>query len=452
MKPSFYNYRTALPDGTTLLFNFYTLKLVALKPGEAAQARLILENPEASFSNKAQGLKDFLIEKGLLIDDSILETEHLRHFHGQSCKQGRNLSLTILPTLSCNFRCTYCYERKNVVCISKEVEEAILKFTEARLPRGGNLAVTWFGGEPLLRMDTVERLSLAFMKICTEKESPFSASIITNGYLLTKSAAEKLVALKIKNVQVTLDGPPFEHDRRRPTIDGRPTFKRIFENIKASNKILPIHLRINVDHSNRGVVSELIETLVQEGLQKSVHPYLGHTYPYTEVCNDVAGFCLTDEDFSLLELEIDFAMAQKGFSSFRIPQSKNTYCLADNQNAFVITPSGGIVNCWNDAANPEKEIGHLLKPDIGKLGQKVHKWSMRDPFELECIDCILLPICMGGCPYLYQLTGKLHCHDWKHHLDEKLAFYYYIKEMQKEGEISREFYEAVQEAKKLREQ
>jgi hypothetical protein len=57
---------------------------------------------------------------------------------------------------------------------------------------------------------------------------------------------------------------------------------------------------------------------------------------------------------------------------------------------------------------------------------------------------------MGGCPYLYRSTGKLHCHEWKHHLNESLAMYYYLKNMEEEGRIIKEFEEIVQGVKKMK--
>ena len=74
-------------------------------------------------------------------------------------------------------------------------------------------------------------------------------------------------------------------------------------------------------------------------------------------------------------------------------------------------------------------------------------WNRRDIFQLECADCRLLPICMGGCPYLYHQTGRLHCHAWKSHPDESLAVYYYLKRLEQEREIAKDFRTLVAEVK-----
>jgi len=46
LKASAYNYRSQLPDGTLLFFNFYTLNLLAFDPDKAALAQMILADPD----------------------------------------------------------------------------------------------------------------------------------------------------------------------------------------------------------------------------------------------------------------------------------------------------------------------------------------------------------------------------------------------------------------------
>jgi len=48
---------------------------------------------------------------GFLIDDNIDELELLRFNLWRARFDERNLALTIVPTLACNFACVYCYER-----------------------------------------------------------------------------------------------------------------------------------------------------------------------------------------------------------------------------------------------------------------------------------------------------------------------------------------------------
>lgn len=453
MKISRYNYSTHLPDGTLLLFNFYTLTLIALSGGESKIAETLLRKPDTGLKKgEAAGLKKLLIDKGFILEDGIDELALLKVFHHAARFQRKNLGLTIIPTLGCNFSCIYCYESGKTRVMNREIEDSLLGVVKNRIQKGGSLSVTWFGGEPLLRMDIISRLSAEFIKLSERNDVKYSARIITNGYLLDEDNTAKLIQAKVKEAQVTLDGPKEVHDQRRPLKRGGATFDTILDNVKKASKKMFISLRMNIDHTNRGRIADLLNILSAAKMEKEVGFYLGHTSPYTDVCRDMAGSCLTNEDFSLLGLETMLEMTQRGFTfTFNMPRKKDQHCLAGNANSFVITPSGGIVNCWNDVDNPGKEIGHLMKPPTEMMKKIARQWNGRDPFEMECADCLLLPVCMGGCPYLHLRTGELACHSWRYHLKESLAFYYYLKKIKKEGEIIREFKGAVESAMALKE-
>ena len=82
----------------------------------------------------------------------------------------------------------------------------------------------WMGGEPLLALDVIEKLTMGALEIAAKREVEFSAKIITNGYLLTPAVAEKLVQdFKVDFFQITLDGMANTHNRKRPSLNGDPT-------------------------------------------------------------------------------------------------------------------------------------------------------------------------------------------------------------------------------------
>ncbi len=453
-KTSAYNYSTHMPDGTELFFNFYTLKLITLDKFESEIAKRILKNPNRNYKKADEKyLYDLLSNNGFVIGDQVDERDFLKEEHLRSCKDRRNLSLTILPSLACNFQCVYCYQKENTQKMSRDVQDAIVQLIKKKLPKGGSLSVSWFGGEPLLQMDIIERLSKRFIEICKIRGSEYSASIVTNGYLLNSKNADRLKEMAVEEGQITIDGPPEMHDQRRTLKGGQGTFHVIIENIKKAAEKINLVVRMNVDETNKDYVKDVIEILVKEGLEQKVGFYPGHTYPYTEVCKDLDPLCMSSKDYSLLGLKTLMLLAANGFShSFWIPSGRANFCTADRINSFVITPSGGIVNCWNETANPDKEIGHLIKPKTKEMAKNARSWRRYNPLERdECIKCDLLPICMGGCPYLFRLNGKSECHPWKHHLRESLAYYYYYKVSEREKKIMQHFQKAAEEIKKIKE-
>ncbi|RLB87916.1 MAG: hypothetical protein DRH26_14640, partial [Deltaproteobacteria bacterium] len=270
LKPSVYNYKVVLSDGNTLWFNFFTLSLMVLDSMDASLAQDILNLPNKSWSGgRPVQIKKSFKNNGFLINTPVSEIDYIKQEYFQQRRIPKNLNLTILPSLACNFRCIYCYEKHETQSMSPEVEAALLKMITNRLPEKGRLFVTWFGGEPLLQIDTIERLSSAFNKICAEKNGKYSAQIITNGFLFNRKNAERLHKNNVNKAQITLDGPKHIHDKRRPGTNGGKTFDKIISNLRESSKIIPVSLRINIDETNRKYIPELLDLLSSDGLAKN---------------------------------------------------------------------------------------------------------------------------------------------------------------------------------------
>jgi len=453
LKTSRYNYTTTIPDGTALFFNFYTLNLIGLKGEEASAAREILQDPNGRLTcGQSNKLKDLFSEKGFLIAETIDERALLKHASRNNRLNTRSLSFTIAPTLECNFRCTYCYQpANNLQVMTEETEQALLRFAAEKLIRGTSMHVTWFGGEPLLRLDIIERLTQGLVKACESVDARYSASIITNGFLLNRERSDKLVKLKVKGAQVTLDGPPGIHDERRITKGGGATFTRILDNLEQVHQQLRISLRMNVDSTNQDKIDEMLDILVKRNLHQSLGFYIGQVKPYTDVCSDVSSSCLADDQFSITGLKTLLAMTRQGFTStFNNPQSRDNYCIADREKGFVIAPNGGIFKCWNDIGDPAAAVGHLDGSSTDRMEQNRFRWGERDPFDLECSDCRLLPICTGGCPYHHLRSGALDCHNWKFHTDQHLMFYYLLKKAEQHSGIVEQFRDLVDTVKQLK--
>jgi len=65
----------------------------------------------------------------------------------------------------------------------------------------------------------------------------------------------------------------------------------------------------------------------------------------------------------------------------------------------------------------------------------------------ECRECQILPICMGGCPYIALKEGmkdKGECIDWKYNLKEMLSLYYLKKKRREEIEIAKALIQRVE--------
>lgn len=122
-----------------------------------------------------------------------------------------HLSLTIAPTLSCNLKCPYCFEKNKCTAImTEETCDKLLGFiAEHKLAKSMNIA--WYGGEPLIgakairyilrKIDTIENIKLA------------GHSMITNGTLLKGENLELFRQMPLDSIQITIDGNKQTHDK-----------------------------------------------------------------------------------------------------------------------------------------------------------------------------------------------------------------------------------------------
>ena len=126
-----------------------------------------------------------LLENRILIENTFSETDFLKYFHYKTKFAGDTLFLTIAPTMDCNFACPYCYENRRKGKMSKEVQDALIKYVEETVTSGvTNIDISWYGGEPLLCVDIVESLSKRLTKVANDNKCNLKMHMVTNGYLL----------------------------------------------------------------------------------------------------------------------------------------------------------------------------------------------------------------------------------------------------------------------------
>ena len=417
LKESQYNFiYDDLGKDQIVMYNSFTGALAVAKEQQYKQFIDYLE------TGKEIEDKEFLenaLKCGYLVPKDIDERFLIKTRMMAGRYSSRTLSLTIAPTMACNFRCVYCFEQGYYgnKLMDENTQENLMKFIKKHINGVKYLHVTWFGGEPLLGMSIIETLSQKMISLCEEINVKYYANIATNGYLLTPNVAEKLREYKVTSAQITIDGPKEIHDSRRPLINGRGTYDIIMKNLMEIRDILPISLRINVDYDNISAADKVMEFLKRNKMLDTIRPYLGLVIPYND--NYQEEKCFSDEMYSKYNLK--FLMDHNIPLQKTYPRPRKNYCGADFCNGWVIDDKGNMYKCWNDIGIPEKVVGNINLGDYYlQRTDLLEEYASFDPITYEeCKDCKMLPVCLGGCPH-NRMEGRRVCEQRRFYIQEYL--------------------------------
>lgn len=418
MKASYYNFFFPYEEDPD--------KLIAYNSRANALALIEREKYEMfmNFCENGQEIqdKDLIqnLKNGLfLIEDDVHELDLVRFNMLINRYSNTSLAFTIAPTSDCNFRCIYCYEKDVIepTYMNEATQEKVVDLLKSKVKTISNFHVSWYGGEPLLAFDLVVKLSKTFIEICEENKVEYSADMITNGYLLTRDKIENMKELKINFMQITIDGLPETHNKRRPLINGNETFNEIICNLKDNIDILPlVSLRVNVDKSNLSAGKQIYELIKNYQMDHKVHPYIGKTSNDNECYDspDCLSMCeFSKEDYNLtIQNSVDILR--------KYPTIKTSFCGADNMSAYVIGADGGLYRCWSDIGVKERSFGNINE-SFGKANRALLDYMLFDPTLTEsCSKCKLLPVCMGGCPFRRLSRIEDKCSIYKYMLEDYL--------------------------------
>lgn len=379
---------------------------------------------------------------GCLVEDNIDELKDFE-LHRNIQKYNRNsLSLTIAPTLDCNFKCIYCFENHIHSFMTMDTQVRIVKLLTEKINDIRRFSVTWFGGEPLLAKSTIYTLSEKFITICKAHNVRYVASIITNASLLTDDDVINFKKFNIRRAQITIDGPKKIHDSRRISLNGKSTFNLIVNNV---NKLLEagirVGVRVNIDKTNVDDVDELLKILDARIINKErLVISFGQVFATQTACKSVGNACFNDEAYANLLVPLYERALSYGFKANEMvfyPAPRYNFCGSNKIDSMVIDPKGNIYKCWNHIGESTEICGSISENGGISISNQYYDWVLDNPLDFEkCRNCNLLPVCAGGCydkakrargrgpvclPIKYNIDSIMeHYYMWKYHRTTKL--------------------------------
>lgn len=357
---------------------------------------------------------------------------------GENITGTRNLSelyFVIQPTAACQLGCGYCGQVHTKKSLSDIDQEQIVSlFSEAvGSSRYKSAEIVWFGGEPLIQLPVIRKVSLLLRAAAEQSNVTYSAKIITNGLLLSEKTIECLIEeCSVHYVEITLDGTEKVHDRSRFFKTGKPSFNIIFKNIVRAvdlySKKVRFVVRCNVTRENGEDVFELIDKLHENDLTKKISFYPA---PVHDWGNDADKMGISPHEYAELDTAVYAYLMELGFEVSLLPPRRRTVCLAVRGDSFVFDAYGKIHKCTETPYVPRYDgengysVGEHRSPhsmmDLVKLRTKLSD-ALEHPelISKSCQRCAIFPICGGACPKQW-LDGKVPCPPLKRNIQDKMA-------------------------------
>ena len=390
-------------------------------------------DPEAPSDATVERLRErgYLTEMDVEEEQSFL-TDNIDRWHLARSMQAPQF--IFMPTYDCNLRCAYCFQdhmrsdpalRPLLRTMSFETVDRIFAAIpriealhgfggERRAPRSIGL----FGGEPLLRRSrpVIEHI---MARAGAEGGARFWA--VSNGTEL--DAYEDLLGPEgIGVVQITLDGPPDEHDRRRVYPDGSGSFDRIAPNIAmALARGAQVQVRVNVDRNNVASLPEIARAAIDRGWA-DLSGFSLYTAPINAV-NGTTDPTTTFNSWQLRERIVELRESHAEMRAFAVPDErlrqnahrlflakadptplmKSAFCSAHDR-MYIFDAFADIYACWERTGDAKIRIGRVLEDGgIESNSPMLKQWRSRSASSNPiCAQCRYVLHCGGGCAILAE--------------------------------------------------
>lgn len=381
------------------------LPLVEPPMAEHCPPELLARLPEYRTEAVEEGWQDLreLAGNGLL----FVEDDYVDPAAATALQQSAPIkALCLHVSHDCNLRCQYCFASTGDFGTGRkimdiETAKRAIDFVIQRSGSRRNIEVDFFGGEPLMAMDTV-KATVAYARSIEKKAGKcFRFTITTNGVLLDDENID-YINREMSNAVLSLDGRPQVNDRMRKTVNGKGSYEVIvpkFQKLVAGRGTKDYYLRGTFTHYNLDFAEDVMHMADLGFRNVSVEPVVGE-----ETC----GYALKDEDLPVV-LEQYEKLAEKlkdradvNFFHFNVDLAQGPCVIKRLRGCgagceyVAVTPEGDIYPCHQFVGNPAYKIGSLSD---GSFDMELsHRFSCLNIYTREeCRDCWARFYCSGGC-------------------------------------------------------
>lgn len=214
--------------------NYYAFDTIRLIPMQLSKKSYhVLRDLSNDLSSNGQvDLKKYLVSDELI----ALSNQNIL-FHNKKFEVNnsfRELSLSLIPSQSCNLNCKYCYagETKTDKVMKPNTVRDTIRFFCKNFPFSTCRVDFVSGGEPLYDVDSL----LEMIKIVSEELNLYGKTplfwLCSNGLLINEKILQRLDEYNF-NLGISLDGPQEVNDANRQDLAGNGTYNKVVQKISS---------------------------------------------------------------------------------------------------------------------------------------------------------------------------------------------------------------------------
>lgn len=334
----------------------------------------------------------------------------------------------------CNMICDYCFASKGDFGCKRELmsfstAKKAIDFLVEKSKNRKNLEVEFFGGEPLMAFETIEKIVSYARDLEKKHNKNFRFTLTTNGLLLD-DAKINFINKEIYTVVLSLDGRKKINDSMRKTRNGQGTYDIIIPKFKKL-----IELRGHKNYYIRG-------TFTRNNLNFSEDVMHIYNLGFSEISIEPVMSCSEEsyniDESNLIKILNEYELLAKNickmkknklninFYRFIIDLNKAPCAIKRLKgcscgNEFVaVTPNGDIFPCHQFVGERKFLMGNLNKNsfnyDIKKLFSQTNIYKKE-----KCKTCWAKLYCGGGCNAnnLHFMGTIENAHDFSCEIEKK---------------------------------
>lgn len=320
------------------------------------------------------------------------------------------------PGPLCNLDCTYCYYLSkrdlfpgaSAFAMSDEVLRAYVRSYLAASP-GPLVQFVWHGGEPTLRGIDFYRRAVELQKRHAPAGWTCVNNLQTNGTTLDEEWC-RFLAENAFEVGLSLDGPARLHDAYRRDKGAHPTHARVMRGLR----LLRAHgvepdILCTLNAATAAYPTDVYRFFLDNGVRwLQFLPVVqrlpdGRASDVSVPPNTFGAFLCTVFD-EWVRHDVGRVGVQNFLECLFVwsGHPANICTMAETCGSVLAMEHDGSVYSCDHFVDRAHRLGDVTRNDLGELlrspAQVAFGNAKRDALPRRCRDCLVLPLCNGGCP------------------------------------------------------